>query len=72
MKTMQDWKNLRNELTLMQKLDHPHIVQVYEQLEDSRYYCFVTEFSRRGNLLEIITSENGNDLTVREIARIIK
>lgn len=30
LKTMQDWKNLRSELALLQQMDHPHIVQVIE------------------------------------------
>jgi len=33
-------------------LDHPNIIRVYEEYEDSRYYHFVMEYCRGGELFE--------------------
>ena len=45
---------LKQELEVLQTLDHPNIVQVIELLEDDTNYYFVLELMERGNLLEVL------------------
>mmetsp|Transcript_9943 Transcript_9943/g.13531 ORF Transcript_9943/g.13531 Transcript_9943/m.13531 type:complete len:126 (+) Transcript_9943:274-651(+) len=43
---------VRNELSALQELDHPHIVHVIELLSDSLSYYCVMELMRHGNLMD--------------------
>lgn len=45
-----DQLRLKKELKILRKVRHPHIVQLYEILEDKEYYYLVTEYASRGEL----------------------
>lgn len=42
---------MRNELTVLEKTDHPHITRVFELLEDNRNFYVVMEFLTGGDLM---------------------
>ena len=43
---------------ILRKLDHPHIVKLYELFEDDKNYYLVTEFCSGGELFDRIKSMN--------------
>ncbi|CAD8051692.1 unnamed protein product [Paramecium sonneborni] len=45
---------IQRELEILIQLDHPNIIRVYETYEDMRYYHFVMEYCRGGELFERI------------------
>lgn len=45
---------LRNELEILEKVEHPHITRVFELLEDDHNYYVVMEYLQGGNLLDKI------------------
>lgn len=47
-------KLMRQELEVLEQLDHPHIVRVIELLEDTRDYYIVMELMPDGNLLDML------------------
>ena len=47
-------KLMRQELEVLEELDHPHIVRVIELLEDDRDYYIVMELMPDGNLLDML------------------
>ncbi len=49
-------KLMENELTVLEKTDHPHITRVIEIMEDKRNYWIVMEIMEGGDLLGRITS----------------
>jgi len=42
---------MRNELSVLEKTDHPHITRVFEILEDDRNFYVVMEFLKGGDLM---------------------
>jgi calcium-dependent protein kinase len=42
---------MRNELTVLEKCDHPHITRVFELMEDSKNFYVVMEFLAGGDLM---------------------
>jgi len=49
-----DHKRLAKELKILRKVRHPNIIQLYEILEDQRYYYVATEYASRGELFQHI------------------
>ena len=49
-------KLMENELTVLEKTDHPHITRVIEIMEDKRNYWIVMEIMEGVDLLGRITS----------------
>lgn len=47
-KSESDQMRLKKELNILRKVRHPHIIQLYEILEDKSYYYLVTEYASRG------------------------
>lgn len=45
---------MRNELSILQNTDHPHITRVFEILEDKRNFFVVMEFLSCGDLYSSI------------------
>ena len=48
-------KLMENELTVLEKTDHPHITRVFEIMEDKSNYWIVMEIMEGGDLLGRIT-----------------
>jgi 5'-AMP-activated protein kinase catalytic alpha subunit len=51
-----DQQRLVKELKILRKARHPNIVQLYEILEDQRFYYVATEYASRGELFEHIVA----------------
>ena len=43
---------MANEVTILQKLDHPNIIKIFEFYEDDRFFYIVTELCTGGELFE--------------------
>ena len=65
---------LKSELEMLQQLDHPHIVHVYELLEDEKNIYFVMELIENGNLLQVLDeiSRNNWQFDDKDAANLIK
>ena len=65
---------LLEELALLQKLDHPHIVHVLEMLQDDENLYVVMELMTHGDLLKVHQRiiKNKWTFTERDIANIIR
>ena len=47
---------MQNELQVLQKTSHPHIMRIFELLEDDSNYYIVTEFIKGGELFDRIVN----------------
>lgn len=61
---------IKTERELLQSLDHPAIMKLYESFEDKYKYFLVTEVLKGSNLMEILHKEK--NLNEMQIAIIIK
>jgi calcium-dependent protein kinase len=52
-----DLNLLANEFSILQELDHPNIVRLYEVYEDPKYVYFVMEYLQGWSLFDRLTSE---------------
>jgi len=55
-KMLFDLHNIREEVHILSKLDHPNIVKYFETYNDKRYFYLVQEFVEGKQLFEHITS----------------
>ena len=60
-----------SEAELMAKLDHPHIVRLYEFCDDSRNLFIVMDWVNGSNLKELISSRS-NSFSLDEVRKIFK
>ena len=51
----EDLESLKNEVRLMQQVDHPNIVKYYETYDDSKYIYLCMELCTGGELFEKVT-----------------
>ena len=68
------WEELlKQELEIIQKLDHPHIVRVLDLCEDEENYYIAQELIKNGNLFEVLQKMKEKDVkfSEREIADIL-
>ena len=49
----------------MQRLDHPHIIKLYDIFEDTYSYYVATELCEGGSLLDVLNSQNLSDDVIR-------
>jgi calcium-dependent protein kinase len=60
----------KNEVSLLRKMDHPHILKIYDLIEDSKYYHIVTELCTGGELFDyIVNSEGISEATAAHIMK---
>jgi calcium-dependent protein kinase len=50
----EDKLNLKNEMNILKKLDHPNILKLYEIFEDPKTFYLVTEYCKGGELFDEI------------------
>ena len=50
----EDKLNLKNEMNILKKLDHPNILKLYEIFEDPTTFYLVTEYCKGGELFDEI------------------
>ena len=46
--------NLRNELDILRKLDHPNVIKLYEVYETPNYIFFIMELIIGGDIISAI------------------
>lgn len=51
----EDLESLKNEVRLMQQVDHPNIVKYYETYDDSKYIYLCMELCTGGELFDKVT-----------------
>ena len=47
-----------NEIEVLKSIDHPHVVKIYEVVEDSKNYHIVTELLSGGELLDFMLNQD--------------
>ena len=67
-----DLEGLKNEVAIMQQVDHPNIVNYYETYDDKQYIYLVMEFCTGGDLLDKVIGEDegGEYMSEMEIAKL--
>ena len=65
-----DMQNLYDEVTILSKISHPSIMQIYEIFEDNLNVYIISEYCQGGELFEIITQKGY--LSEREACIIMK
>ncbi|CAD8205468.1 unnamed protein product [Paramecium pentaurelia] len=68
--TKQEQERLINEVEILQKLDHPNIIQIYEFYQDDRFFYIVTELCTGGELFDKIRAEGS--FSEKKAAEIMK
>lgn len=67
---------MKQELCMLEKLQHPHIVRVLDLLEDSKKIYIVAELCKNGNMLDMLSKvskpENHIKFTESDAASLIK
>lgn len=67
---------MQNELQILEDTSHPSIMQIYELLEDDKFFFVVSEFIRYGELYEFIVERSNSvfngGLTEWEVIKIMK
>ncbi len=61
-------RDLRNEISLLKGLDHPHIVKLYEVFEDAKSIWLVLELCSGGELFDSLADCESGAYTEREAA----
>ena len=51
------WKSFQTELDSLQKLDHPHIIRLYEHFRENNRFFLILEYCEFGSLLDYIRKE---------------
>jgi serine/threonine protein kinase len=64
------WRNLHREAELMKKLNHPHILQLYEIIDTEHAYCLITELAEGGEVLDYIVAHG--KLAERETKKLVR
>jgi len=60
-----DSESFVNEIKILQKLEHPNIIKIYELFEDEESFFIVTEYIGEGNLLNKIEAmEDRNEVII--------
>lgn len=55
---IKNWERFQTEVKILQQLDHPHVIKLYEYFEDEENVYLVTELCAGGELFDrIIESE---------------
>ena len=60
---------MKRELEILQQVDHPNIIKLYEIYEDQKYIHMVTELCTGGDLFDYLISKGS--ITEQEVARIM-
>ena len=65
---------LNQEVELLHRMDHPHIVHVFELVEDAENVYFVMELIEQGNLMQVLDEIHKNNWKLDEVdaANLIK
>ena len=50
-------EQIKKEIEIMYKLDHPHIIKLYSHFEDDEDFCLIMEYASRGQLYSFIKKQ---------------
>jgi len=64
-----DLQDLRQEVSVMQQVDHPNIVKYYETYDDKKYVYLCMELCQGGELLDKITKTN-KSMSEKEVSHL--
>ena len=68
----EDLMALKDEISILKRLTHPHIIRLYDVFEDSSYYYLVTEMMRGGELFDRIVAKTFyNEKDARDVCKIL-
>ena len=56
-KKIKNWERFQQEVTILQTLDHPHIIKLYEYFEDEKNVYLITEICGGGELFDKIVEK---------------
>lgn len=62
---------IKEEITILSKVDHPNIVKYYETYDDPKYMYIVMEYCNGGELLDKLAFQDKKFFTESEAASII-
>ena len=62
---------MTSELEILSTVDHPHIMRIFELLEDEVNYYIISECIYGGDLFDY-TQKNGTNLNLATITKILK
>jgi serine/threonine protein kinase len=65
-----DMKRIRREINILTKVNHPNIIQLYETIETYKYFFFVMEYAKVGELSDWI--EKKDKLTEKESCKLFQ
>ena len=65
-----DLKRIRREINILTKVNHPNIIQLYETIETYKYFFFVMEYAKLGELSDYI--EKKDKLTEKEACKLFQ
>ena len=65
-----DLKRIRREMNILSKVNHPNIVQLYETIETYKYFFFVMEYAKVGELSDYI--EKKDKLSEKESCKLFQ
>ena len=62
---------MRDELSSLQEISHPHIIECRSLLEDKENYYIASEFCKGGELLQRLTKQEGTRFHEKDAGYII-
>lgn len=65
-------QELRDEITIMKGLDHPHIVRLYDVHEEKNKMYLVMEYCEGGELFDRLFQQEGGKFTERKAAQLVQ
>ena len=65
-------KELRDEITIMKGLDHPHIVRLYDVFEEKSKMYLIMEFCQGGELFDRLFQQEGGKFTEKKAAQLVE
>lgn len=65
-----DLKRIRREMNILAKVNHPSIIQLYETIETYKYFFFVMEYAKTGELSDYI--EKRDKLSEKESCKLFQ
>ena len=70
--TKEDEVALKDEIAVLNELQHPHIIRLYAVYEEPSYYYLVTEQMKGGELFDRIVSKSFyNEKEARDVCKIL-
>ena len=70
-KLKDDLDSIKEEVSILTKLDHPNIVKYYETYGDVKYMYLVMEYCSGGELFDKITAQKEKSFQEGEVANIM-